>query len=670
MKATGINPFEDDIVTEPRCIEGTNDALNREAFEEVNAAFTRLRKQVPPRLDKVPSAMLITSPEPGYGKSHLIGRLFRRLDDDATLIYLRPYQDRETCWRNILDKVVSELDYPDRPDAIACRPGELTQLGALAYHVLAHLIASSIEHGILDSSPDSKEETIKALRERPVEVMQSKSYKEWIQDNFDVLLEGLENELQRKGVQLSLNPQAWLKVLFYYVRGKSAIGKICLAWIKSHPLEDDERKEIKLGAADNPDSDLPFGERNEICFKRIQDLCLLSSFYRPFLFCFDQTELYGTSAELAKSFGVVISRLRREAKNHLTLVTANYKPWEHSIQRHFEEADRQALHPQPTRLKGVRKLEALEIVRNRLSRNDTKDAQIAEFLERPFFDALFASTAERSIREVLRECSRAWSKPAPVDLEKIFASYRLKVTASPKGLDFDAGVLQWAFTHLLPLATDFKPCTFRSAKGYLTLKWESDTQVYLFSFEEGGNFMRWKAILNEAERYHKQSKGSARTLFFRLPSQSPFGGKLAEKIKDASEYAGCVRISRDGAVELYAAHDLYADTCQGDHPELSEEAVLRFLSSYFMPRLKHFVEVRKIPSKEDQKAAEHREDLAEAIRGVMQHVDLVPWSTLQKRLQKKELSPSLPETVAACALLASEIRVLSTPSNAVFRWIK
>jgi hypothetical protein len=45
--------------------------------------------------------------------SHLLGRLFKELDDRATLIYLRPFEDPQKCWHSILLQTVQELERTD-----------------------------------------------------------------------------------------------------------------------------------------------------------------------------------------------------------------------------------------------------------------------------------------------------------------------------------------------------------------------------------------------------------------------------------------------------------------------------------------------------------------------------------------------------------------------------
>ena len=139
------DPFGADIVTEPRLVERPVQGLNDDAFNAVLAEFARIAKAPIPRLGRDQQVLLVLSPEPGYGKSHLIGRLFQKLDDHATLLYIRPFQDPSSCWISLLEKVVSELDHPDVANKIACDPGELTQLDTLTRRVLLALLPSSDE---------------------------------------------------------------------------------------------------------------------------------------------------------------------------------------------------------------------------------------------------------------------------------------------------------------------------------------------------------------------------------------------------------------------------------------------------------------------------------------------------------------------------------------------
>ena len=88
-----VNPFEADVIREPREVTFSVQGLNDGALNHLIAEFQRLtvgelpRSPIPP-----PKAQLVVSPEAGYGKSHLLGRLFQAVGLRATQIYLLPFQ--------------------------------------------------------------------------------------------------------------------------------------------------------------------------------------------------------------------------------------------------------------------------------------------------------------------------------------------------------------------------------------------------------------------------------------------------------------------------------------------------------------------------------------------------------------------------------------------------
>jgi hypothetical protein len=71
------------------------------------------------------------------------------------------------------------------------------------------------------------------------------------------------------------------------------------AWLRGEPLEADQVRALHLAAADNDGGgDASAREINDLCLRRLRGLCLLSSFFRPFVFCFDHTGFYGRDLEL------------------------------------------------------------------------------------------------------------------------------------------------------------------------------------------------------------------------------------------------------------------------------------------------------------------------------------------------------------------------------------
>ena len=73
-----VNPFEADVIREPREVTFSVQGLNDTALNQLIAEFGCLTVEALPRSPiQLRKAQLVVS-EPGYGKSHLLGRLFQR----------------------------------------------------------------------------------------------------------------------------------------------------------------------------------------------------------------------------------------------------------------------------------------------------------------------------------------------------------------------------------------------------------------------------------------------------------------------------------------------------------------------------------------------------------------------------------------------------------------
>ena len=142
-----LNPFDNLIVSEPRRIEKPVSGLNDQALRELISQFEVLATGSYPRAGRLSGALFVLSPQPGYGKSHLIGRLFKQLRGRATLVYIRPFTHAASCWRSILLKMVQEMEFPDSAEAEFRSEDESTQLEALVHGILMNIVVSGLEDG-------------------------------------------------------------------------------------------------------------------------------------------------------------------------------------------------------------------------------------------------------------------------------------------------------------------------------------------------------------------------------------------------------------------------------------------------------------------------------------------------------------------------------------------
>ncbi|MGH8524185.1 MAG: hypothetical protein ACREXY_08220, partial [Gammaproteobacteria bacterium] len=214
-----VNPFENDIAIDPRRIEKPVPGLNDRALDKLLAAFNQLTRDPLPRRDaRLDHAQLIISPEAGYGKSHLIGRLFQKLEGTATRINILPFQDSDTPWKSILDRIVYELKAPEKMQVHGPNPNETTQLYAFAHGVIAHLVADMVDTGRVQAK-QPKAEVVKALREgKLASHEQARVYKQWPQFIANIFsqpkyTQAMAECVETRGIRLQADPYAWLRVL-------------------------------------------------------------------------------------------------------------------------------------------------------------------------------------------------------------------------------------------------------------------------------------------------------------------------------------------------------------------------------------------------------------------------------------------------------------------------
>ncbi|MEN3286196.1 MAG: hypothetical protein V7634_496, partial [Bradyrhizobium sp.] len=167
-----MNPFEDNVVREPREVSFSVSGLNDAPLQKLLTKFAALdRGELPRTRPMMPDrAQVVVSPDRGYGKSHLLGRLFTALGRKATKVYLRPFQDPYKAWQSILLLTIQELDRPD--DGATEAP---SQLKSLAVGTLAHIVADFAEEGdpeVADAVPALRQLASGAL---PPEEMQSRT---------------------------------------------------------------------------------------------------------------------------------------------------------------------------------------------------------------------------------------------------------------------------------------------------------------------------------------------------------------------------------------------------------------------------------------------------------------------------------------------------------------
>jgi hypothetical protein len=581
-----INPFEKDVVHKPRECPSSVTTLNEDVLSGLIAAFGAMDQD---RTFVGNKAELILSTAPGYGKSHLIGRLFKALNHRATQIFLTPFQTVSLCWQSILLHLVNELDYPDSSDETKWAVDEPRQLDALAEGVLQNLVANAIDRGLVTIvQGDLRSGQLR----QPSEISIGKGSdprSTWLRDHFfDELLPLCQQQL----FPLRLTSAAWLKVLFHYLTSSpgSDTRQGCLAWLRYETLDDPVLQSLGIAPSENPRSE-PVDVVNNACWLRIHDFCMLARYYRPFLFCFDQTEDYATNLELLQQFGRVVVRMVNEVPNHLTVVTANQGIWDSKIFPNIDTAHRDRFSTSK-QLRGLDLREGEELIGLRLTPFAPAAELLRQFRDRRWLDALFSDGHTFPVREFMRQCRDRWAgaksaTPMP-RLDQIFDEYLSEYRVNPRWRYFDPDVFRWLVRG--PLAADPEIVCSENKKEtpFAEIQWSVGGRAeILFGFVREIHHTQWKRVADVAEAWRaKHPAKIAKIIYFRSeeldPVPKPSWTKTGPAIR-AALGSGLLVLSKEESSELNAARDLYLEAVSGNVAGYSGEDVLRFLQRRLAP---------------------------------------------------------------------------------------
>ncbi|MBV6342595.1 hypothetical protein [Candidatus Magnetobacterium casense] len=328
-----INPFENNIVDESQILKGIEQgisSLNDHALNTIIEQFERLDGKSEPCERKLTHAQFVVSPAPGYGKSHLIGRLFKELSQKATLIYITPLGN--VIWQSLLHRIVQELRLPDKIDGKHDKKKNHRQLEAFTLSILEKLILYGVKGKLIkkEDIPISSSE----LKNIPYEKSEkSKKLLDWVKENIKTLEDIFYEQIDEHKISLSDSPSNWLRVLFTYTyyTGNRSVRQNCTDWLIGGKFDQDEAKKIGVKISDTITASDGI---NELCKSRIKDFCQLALFFRPFVFCIDQTEVYRENETRVISLGTLIQELTDSFYNQMTVVTAIRPIWEDKINLH------------------------------------------------------------------------------------------------------------------------------------------------------------------------------------------------------------------------------------------------------------------------------------------------------------------------------------------------
>ncbi|MCP4115110.1 MAG: hypothetical protein GY737_06810 [Desulfobacteraceae bacterium] len=561
-----INPFENDIVSEPRQVEKQAvSSLNEKNLKLLLGKFKRLQTGAFPRKAKLPHAQFVISPQAGYGKSHLIGRLFQIISGQATLVYVRPFENPATCWKSILLKTVQELKFPDDVKYECSREDRPSQLEVFAHGVMVGLITEAVKNGDINTRDKEFNKNLKKLK---IKDLRKKS--DFLKKIFH-LIPILKSQIERKGIRLYSSSRSWLYVLFSCVyRNDIDLRDSCEAWLLGSSLDSKIAKRIGIRKQDIPGFDMGEAEAGETCKHRILDLCKLAGFFRPFVFSFDQTENYGKDKNLAMALGSVIQVLVDESWNQMTVITANQSPWNEQIKLHWEEAFLDRLSP-PMELESLTRTQGMELIKHRSSPFSRKEYERL-IRDQDWLEEIFKVRKEVGVRYFLRKCSKQWETvmgehSPPEDMDAYYLSSIENVRTRPKNMLFDPNIFYWLIHEAGAANPDCRIEKTENSCIYFSLLWKIDGREIRFGLENGSHWKRWQAIQRRSENMQRGDSHS-KTVFFRTPELKEIPGpgwKTAPELRAAKQsHLHIIPLNRQQVAKIYGAYDLYLKAVEGN----------------------------------------------------------------------------------------------------------
>ncbi|HXM03860.1 MAG TPA: hypothetical protein VN939_14710, partial [Chthoniobacterales bacterium] len=489
-----------------------------------------------------------------------------------------------TYWQSILLLTVDELDQAADWDSRGFE--EPTQLDAFAEAVLRSLAAAAIRRGAIqvvrgdlsaDAFESSPEVSLRDGQDRA---------SIWFRGHF---LDDLLPIVRQQLAPLRLKSAEWPRMLFAYLTALpgSDERQSCLTWFRYEPLDENVSALWQLPRAENPVPE-PVENVNVGAWTRLSDLCTLSRFYQPFVFCFDQTEGYTVRPELMSQFGNTVSRIVAECSCQLTVVTANQNIWDARLLPGMDVAYRDRF-SEPHLLKPLSRAEALELIDLRLKSCSPPEQAVRKLKDPEWLDSVFVGARGIPAREFMKLCRLRWDGKSTTHVQRqplaeIYQEYMAEFLANPHWLKFDPDTFRWLVQGPFLMGSNIacKPISLKN--GYFELMWQKgDTAEVMFGFLHEGQHNQWKKIAQLSEEWASGQSGKlTKAVFFRTPELSKVPkpnwkatGELIEKA--LSRNLELITLTSEETARLYSARDLYNEALAGNADGYSGSEVLEYL---------------------------------------------------------------------------------------------
>ncbi|MFH1112694.1 MAG: hypothetical protein V1792_02120 [Pseudomonadota bacterium] len=408
MKSRGdpppFNPFVDVAVGDPwKSAAPDVLSVNREAF----AGLVKLVGV----LERTPSIAALVLGEAGSGKTHLIKRLISVQGNDLVFVYVHPMKDHRRVFSSLLQVVISALE---REPPGGPQQAVKTGLELMAAHVLA-----AVFEDYLQKHPDDGGRTyLQTVKRRPWKIFSFKNFPKW-----SPLLAYAPGYLSRHASLRGHTAGTILKVFFHYL--DESKREAAVAYLSGSDPDDEGAGLLGIKPTEG---DFTVEAQEDRSKQILKTLGSLLTFYRPMILCFDQLENLDTEPLIA-SFGRLINDIVNEVDNVLPVGFVRAETWDVRMAPHLDAASKGRISSNVFHLKGLKREEAMEIVRARLDW-----AYSSESRPRPGdFHPLQRAELERRLlgltspRDVLIEANRMFREATLEDFPPVLPEDPLRI---------------------------------------------------------------------------------------------------------------------------------------------------------------------------------------------------------------------------------------------------
>ena len=507
------NPFAS--LSSPFPWENTNPdiaQLNRDTSEEIEQLIRQKRRE-----PSVPLAGLILG-EIGYGKTHMMMRILRRLRNNsqpALFAAVKAFRNPKGVMQHMLSEIFINL--------------KLTHSGGRSQF---DMLAEGI---------------VNAYKERRMN------------DGFDDISSlDMRKYLARDIPRLDRN---FLKCILMYINTDDEFVRAdILEWICDR-LDDETSESLGLPFKDT--SSMTEERREELAEKNLLSLGLVMGYAKmPMIVCFDQLDNM-KSPELIGAWGEVVALLMNDLSGVLPLCFLKAATWEDNFRPVLDAAVVQRIEHMKMEMKGCTSQQARQLIHEKIAavfRNDTEE--VYQWLISRMGDVIRDGLSPRKVIQLAGDAVEENHSPED-SVQSAFNEEADKVRAVPVAWPPNAEHLTLALELWLSSLDGFT--VTRSPGKYIRLQGIHGDRKFAFIIVIPKSHVTASNGIREGMRFLEEYPGSFCCYVLEERSHKATWKKFAENLKDFEQAGGFVaRLDKDSRVNWYALTALINRIDNGD----------------------------------------------------------------------------------------------------------